>query len=169
MGSPFANGVLSNAQVLRCFCGLEVFGKFGHGMRSPCVCIDLDSKAVYQSLHQLTIIPPILGSATLVTRNKSWEFPTNCRKTMLELVRISRLNVCHRRDDLESPSTRKPSDRRERRIKYDAETADENVHLATETSSPDVLLDLSAPESESALTRSNSAAHRTFDSVSVGF
>ena len=168
MGSPFANGVLSNAQVLRCFCGLEVFGKFGHGMRSHCVCVNFDSKAVYQSLHQLTIIPPILGSATLVTRNKSWELPTNCRKTMLELVRIFELNVCHRRDDLEPPSTRKPSDRRERRIKYDAETADENVHLATETSSPDVLLDLSAPESESALTRSNSAAHRTFDSVSVG-
>ena len=113
-------------------------------MRSPCVCVNFASKAVYQSLHQLTIIQPILGSATLVTGNKSWELPTNCRKTMLELVRISRLNVCHRRDDLESPSTRKPSDRRERRIKYDAETADENVHLATETSSPALVPDLPA-------------------------
>ena len=63
---------------------------------------------------------------------------------MLELVRIFELNVCHRRDDLESPSTRKPSDRRERRIKYDAETADENVHLATETSSPALVPDLPA-------------------------
>ena len=28
--------------------------------------------------------------------------------------------------------------------KYDSEAADENVHLATKTSSPDMLLDLSA-------------------------
>jgi hypothetical protein len=70
-------------------------------MRSPCVCVNFDSKAVYQSLHQLTIIPPILGSATLVTRNKSRELPTNCRLTELELLRISCLNVCHCRGDLE--------------------------------------------------------------------
>jgi hypothetical protein len=74
-------------------------------MRSPCVCVNFDSKAVYQSLHRLTIIPPILGSATLVTGNKSWELPTNCRKTMLELVRIFELNECHRSGDLE-PQTR---------------------------------------------------------------
>ena len=82
-------------------------------MRSPCVCVNVDSKAVYQSLHRLTIIPPILGSATLVTRNKSWELPTNCRKTMLVLVRFSKPNVGHCRDDIEPPSTRKPSESRE--------------------------------------------------------
>ena len=71
------------------------------GCVTPCACVNFDSKAVYQSLHQLTIIPPILGSATLVTRNKSWELPTNCRKTMLVLVRFFELNECHRRGDLE--------------------------------------------------------------------
>ena len=137
-------------------------------MRSPCVCVNFDSKAVDQSLHRLTIIPSILGSATLVIPNKSWELTTNYRKTMLELVRrISKPNVGHCRDDIEPPSTRKPSDRRERRIKVQHEAADENVHLATETSSPDMLLDLSAPESESTLTRSNSAAPGTADIVSM--
>lgn len=82
-------------------------------MRSPCVCVNSDSKAVYQSLHRFTIIPPILSSATLVTRSKSWELPTNCRNTMLERRRISKPNVGHCRDDIDPPSTRKPSESRE--------------------------------------------------------
>ena len=163
---PFANGVLSNAQVLRCFCGLEVFGKFSHGMRSPCVCVNFDRKAVYQSLHQLTIIPPILGSATLVTRNKSWELPTNCRKTMLELVRIFELNVCHRRDDIEpeySETMRWPR----------ARSQSTTLRLPTRTFIwrpkprhphwfPTCQRLIRVP-----LTRSNSAAPRTDDIVSV--
>ena len=96
--------------------------------------------AVYQSLHQLTIIPPILGSATLVTRNKSRELPTNYRKTMLELVRISSLNVCHRRGDFEPRTRGNHAMAESAEPKYDTEAACENVHLATETSSPDLLL-----------------------------
>ena len=114
-------------------------------MRSPCVCVNFASKAVYQSLHQLTIIQPILGSATLVTGNKSWELPTNCRKTMLELVRISRLNVCHRRGDFEPQARGNQTIAESAEPKYDTEAADENVHLATETSSPALVPDLPAP------------------------
>ena len=114
-------------------------------MRSPCVCVNVDSKAVYQSLHRLTIIPPILGSATLVTRNKSWELPTNCRKTILELVRIFELNECHRRGDLERQTRGNHEIAENAEPKYDTEAADENVHLVDETSSYDMLLDLSAP------------------------
>ena len=92
----------------------------------------------------MTIIPPILGSATLVTRNKSWELPTNCRKTMLELVRISRLNVCHYKGDFE-PQTRGNHAMAEiAEPKYDTEAANENVHLVTQTLSPDLLFDLPA-------------------------
>jgi hypothetical protein len=134
-------------------------------MRSPCVCVNFDSKAVYQSLHQLTIIPPILGSATLVTCNKSWELPTNCRKTMLELVRISRLNVCHYKGDFE-PQTRGNHAMAEiAEPKYDTEAANENVHLVTETSSPALVPDLPTKGSESAPC-SNSTTPRTADTVS---
>ena len=118
-------------------------------MRSPCVCVNFASKAVYQSLHQLTIIQPILGSATLVTRNKSWELPTNYRKTMLELVRISRLNVCHCKGDFEPQAHENQTMAESEKPKYDAETADENVHLVAETSSPHLLPDRPPSESES--------------------
>jgi hypothetical protein len=111
-------------------------------MRSPCVCVNFDSKAVYQSLHRLTIIPPILGSATLVTRNKSWELPTNCRKTMLDPVRIFELNECHRKGDFEPQTRGNQTIAESAEPKYDSEAASENVHLATETSSTDTLLDL---------------------------
>ena len=100
-------------------------------MRSPCVCVNFDSKAVYQSLHRLTIIPPIVGSATLVTRNKSWELPTNCRKTMLELVRISRLNVCHCKGDLEPQTRGNQAMAESAEPRYDSEAISENVRLAT--------------------------------------
>jgi len=40
--SPFAEGVLGHAQVLRCCGCVQVLGQLGHGMRSPCVCVNSD-------------------------------------------------------------------------------------------------------------------------------
>jgi hypothetical protein len=135
-------------------------------MRSPCVCVNFDSKAVYQSLHRLTIIPPILGSATLVTRNKSWELPTNCRKTMLELVRIFKLNECHRRDDFEPQTRGSQTIAESAEPKYDTEAASESVHLVA-TASVSSCFPTCQRLIRVPLTRSNSAAPRTDDIVSV--
>ena len=62
---------------------------------------------------------------------------------MLELVRISRLNVCHCKGDLEPQTRGSQTIAESAEPKYDTEAASENVHLATETSSPDMRLDLS--------------------------
>jgi hypothetical protein len=67
---------------------------------------------------------------------------------MLELVRISRLNVCHRRDDLEPQIRGNHAMAESAEPRYDTEAPSENVHLATETSSPDLAPDLPASESE---------------------
>jgi hypothetical protein len=35
MGCPFANRVLSHAQILGCCGSVQIFGKFGHWIRLP--------------------------------------------------------------------------------------------------------------------------------------
>jgi hypothetical protein len=62
----------------------------------------------------------------------------------LELLRISRKSVCYCRGDLEPQTLGDQTIAESADGKYDTEAAAENVHLATETSSPDLLLDLSA-------------------------
>ena len=42
MRSPFADGIVGHAQVLRCCGCVQVFGQLGHGMRSTCVCVNSD-------------------------------------------------------------------------------------------------------------------------------
>ena len=62
---------------------------------------------------------------------------------MLELVRISRLNVCHYKGDFEPRTRGNHAMAESAEPKYDTEAASDSVHLVAETSSPDMLLDLS--------------------------
>ena len=66
-----------------------------------------------------------------------------------ELLQISWLNVCHRRDDLEPQTLGDQTIAESAEPKYDTEAASENVHLVTQNLSPDLVPDLPAPETES--------------------
>jgi hypothetical protein len=63
---------------------------------------------------------------------------------MLKRLRISKPNVCHRSGDFEPRTRGNHAMAESAEPKYDTEAASDSVHLVAETSSPDMLLDLSA-------------------------
>ena len=64
---------------------------------------------------------------------------------MLELVRISKLNVCHRRGDFEPQTRGNQTIAESAEPKYDSKAADDSVHLVAENQSLALVPDLPAP------------------------